>query len=211
MSEQTISAEETAPAEEAGGETVLTEAEATTQADDKIATETAEDGGETTKTEEPDGQDGREVEIDLTSIEMPEGFELDTALAEQAAPVFKELGLDQKQAEGLVQFFAQTRLNEVQSATEALTARQEEWRGAIKSEWGSNYDSNIAVAAKAVALGGDELRQALDETGAGDHPAVVNFFHKVGQQLSEDGFAGEGDKPAPSKTPLEKRLYNKMG
>ena len=214
MSEEIVSAEVTeAPADAEGGGTVLTDAEATTQADDKIAEEKTEAADDSSvQTDTPENEDELNAEIDLSAVELPEGFELDTALAEQATPVFKDLGLNQDQAAGLMNLFAEIRTNEMEAATSALTERQSGWRDAIKEEWGGDFDKNVAVASKAVVqFGGDELRSALEETGAGDHPAIIKFFHQVGSKLSEDAMVGETGKANPSsKTPLEKRLYTSM-
>lgn len=218
MSEETVSAEATETAEasaDAASGTVLTEAAATTEADDKIANEEtteakAEDEGskdeaadEKAKTE--DAQGG----IDVEAFKMPEGFELDAELAGKAKPLFDELGLNQDQAQKLVDFFAEQRMSEVEGSVAQLAETQKGWVEAIKSEWGGDFDANVKVAAKAVALGGDELREALEMTGAGNHPAVIQFFHQVGQSISEDGLVA-GDAIASQKTPLEKKLYPSM-
>lgn len=126
---------------------------------------------------------------------LPEGVELDADALSAAAPIFKELGLSQDQAQKLVDFYA-TRIGEVTSGVAAQAeALQQGWQNEIKAEWGSAFDANVAIAAKAVALGGDELRSALIETGAGNHPAVIKFFHKVGQSISEDKLDGNTKTP----------------
>lgn len=216
MSEENVSAEVTEVSDNTSGanDTVLTEAAANNQADDKIANqetdeakaETGEAGKDAKKATETDDTN---VEVDFDAFELPEGVELDEALAEKAKPIFKELGLKQDDAQKLVSFFAEYRLNEAESAVAQMTDTRKGWVEAIKSEWGNNYESNVATAAKAVQLGGDELREALELTGAGDHPAVIQFFHRVGAAISEDGLVA-GDSVVSNKSPLEKRLYPSM-
>lgn len=127
---------------------------------------------------------------DYTDFELPEGVEVDASALDAAKPLFKELGLDQAGAQKLVEFYA-SKLGEVagtiSAQAEALTA---EWQGQIKQDWGAKYDANLSVAAKAVQLGGPELRDALNETGAGNHPAIIKFFHQIGSTISEDRMDG---------------------
>lgn len=217
MSEETVSAEvtETPEAKASGGsDTVLTEAAANTQASDEIAEETeetneAEAKAEGSKDEASAEADGDDTEIDFEGMELPEDFELDKGLAEKAAPIFKEAGLNQDQAQKLVGLFAEIRAEEAGSAVSQWTETQKGWVDAIKSEWGGEYDSNVKLASKAVQLGGDELREALEITGAGNHPAIIKFFHRVGSAISEDGLVA-GDAVVNQKAPIESRLYPSM-
>lgn len=127
---------------------------------------------------------------DYTDFELPEGVEIDASALDAAKPIFRELGIDQAGAQKLVEFYA-SKLGEVagtiSAQAEALVA---EWQGQIKQDWGAKYDANLSVAAKAVQLGGAELRDALNETGAGNHPAIIKFFHQIGSTISEDRMDG---------------------
>jgi len=157
------------------------------------ATETpAEAATEAPVTEAPaaEAPATEEAAAEYADFTLPDGVEIDASALEAARPIFQELGLDQAGAQKLVDFYA-TKLGEVAGTiaaqAEALTT---EWQGQIKQDWGAQYDANLAVAAKAVQLGGPELRDALNETGAGNHPAVIKFFHKIGMTISEDKMDG---------------------
>ena len=57
----------------------------------------------------------------------------------------------------------------------------------LRTEWGSNYDSEVKNALKAVdTYGGKEFKDYLNTTGLGNHPALVKAFAKIGRELSED-------------------------
>lgn len=141
------------------------------------------------ETEKPAVGEGEQA-ADYADFTLPDGVEIDASALEAAKPLFKELGIDQAGAQKLVEFYA-SKLGEVASTinaqAEALVA---EWQGQIKQDWGAKYDANLSVAAKAVQLGGPELRDALNETGAGNHPAIIKFFHKIGSTISEDKMDG---------------------
>lgn len=213
-----VSSEVGAPAN-AAPDTVLTSSpeEATQpQSVDEVAKETTApdqkveaegDEGEADKSATSDGDPA----VDYDALTVPEGFEMDGRALEAAKPVLEELGItDQAQAQKLVDLFAGIQQQQAEASAEALTKTHEEWVAAIKSDWGSSFDERLAVAGKAVELGGDELREALAITGAGNHPAVIKFFHRIGTAVSEDKLVA-GDMKVSSKAPLEKRLYTSMG
>jgi len=215
-----------APAQaDAPADTVLTSSpeEATqTQSVDEVAKDTeapdqkveAEgDEGKAEKSADSDGEaEGNDAPaIDYDALTVPDGFEMDGQVLEAAKPVLEELGItDQAQAQKLVDLFSGIQQQQAEAAAEALTKTHDEWVNAIKSDWGSSFDERLAVAGKAVELGGDELREALAITGAGNHPAVIKFFHRIGTAVSEDGLVA-GDAKVSNKAPIEKRMYPSMG
>lgn len=167
-----------------------------------------EGGGEAKPEGETKEGEDAPAELDLSKIEAPEGFEMDEESLKAAEPLFKELGLNQEQAQKLVGFYAERVAAQSEAAAGAMKETTQTWVSSIKDEWGDKYDENVSVAAKAVQFGGDDLRDALNVTGAGNHPAVIKFFHRIGQQLSEDGF--EGTKPQASDGDWVKGLYPSM-
>ena len=53
-------------------------------------------------------------------------------------------------------------------------------------------------------LGVPGLKEALDFTGAGNNPAIVKAFARMGRLLSEDRFApGHSPAPAAQRSPAE--------
>ena len=148
--------------------------------------------------------------IDYDAITVPEGFELDAALMDKAKPIFEEIGIkDQAGVQRLVDFFSEIQGEAAAASASLIQATHTEWLSSIKTEWGADYESNLGIAAKAVgALGGDELKVALNVTGAGNNPAIIKAFQKVGKLISEDQLVA-GDK-AVSKGNGLKTLYSSM-
>lgn len=149
-------------------------------------------------------------EIDYEAITVPEGFELDAALMDKAKPIFEEIGIkDQAGVQRLVDFFSEIQGEAAAASASLIQATHTEWLSSIKTEWGADYESNLGIAAKAVgALGGDELKAALNVTGAGNNPAIIKAFQKVGKLISEDQLVA-GDK-AISKSNGLGQLYSSM-
>lgn len=137
---------------------------------------------------------------EVYEFKAPEGVKLDPAQLEAFTPIAKELGLSNEQAQRLVDLNTanvQAARTAQESAWKAVNKTWREETRADKDIGGAKYDENIGVASKAIdKFGTPELRKALDESGMGNHPAVVKFFVNVGRQLSEDtmasGNAGQG-------------------
>lgn len=72
---------------------------------------------------------------------------------------------------------------------EQHAAQVAQWEKDAKSDpviGGAKYDENIATALKGVAAVADpEFRALMDQTGLGNHPAVIRAFLKVGQQIAD--------------------------
>jgi len=208
---------EEAVVEESEG-TVLTAQENTDAAEESPdqakadqSAEAAPEGEDEAKAEsKPDGDDAEPIEYG--DFAMPEGFELDEAAMESALPIFKELRLDQEQAQKLVDMHVANEQRKAESFGAQYKELTDKWVSGIHEMWGPadspKFKENMTVAAKAVEFGGPEFRDALNETGAGNHPAMAEFLHRVGKALSEDVMGG---KPSQGqKTPLEQRLYPSM-
>lgn len=72
---------------------------------------------------------------------------------------------------------------------EQHAAQVAQWEKDAKSDpviGGAKYDENVATALKGVAAVADpEFRALMDQTGLGNHPAVIRAFLKVGQQIAD--------------------------
>ncbi len=57
----------------------------------------------------------------------------------------------------------------------------------LKQEWGYDYDKKVAAADRALAVyGDDELKDLITNSSAGNNPAVIRFFARLGQEVTED-------------------------
>lgn len=155
------------------------------------------------------------AEVDVKAFKMPEGVELDTVVAEAFAPVAKDLGLNQEQAQKLADFHAQEVARQTQLQAANWQEQQGKWQEATKSDaefGGEKFDENLGLASKALdKFGTPELKEALVSTGAGNHPEFVRLLYRVGKAMGEDG-VGAGLNPGQSTTgdPEEdraRRLY----
>jgi len=140
------------------------------------------------------------------AFKAPEGYELDAALVEKASPLFKELGLNQAQAQKLIDFYGDAALKAGEAPFEAFEATQKEWRDSVIADpaLGNGKDGLKDEVKAAIGRVVDSLpheiktdfQQAMTLTGAGNNPAFVKAFYNLAQRLNE-GSLVRGGGPSP--------------
>ena len=171
---------------------------------DSSPKETSTDEGKTLLTKKDEAPEGAPEKYE--TFKPPEGWsdkgwELDTAILDQAVPLFKELGLTQANAQKLVDFYATTSAKASEASTQAVIEQNDKWVAQVKAdpEIGPRLNTVKATVAKAIDSLGPELgsafREAMDYTGVGNHPAFIKAFYKLAQRLTE-GSHVSGNGPA---------------
>lgn len=150
----------------------------------------------------------------------PEGFTLDKEALDEATPVFRDLGLDNEQAQKLVpvaaQFAARIRQQGEQQLMQHVMAERKAWLEEAKSDpevGGENWDKSLHLAAKALdALPKDQataIKGRLTDTGLGNHIDFVRVFAFFGKAISEDTDFVRADAAAPIQTNPARLMYPK--
>lgn len=118
----------------------------------------------------------------------PEGQELDANALAVFEPIAKELGLSQEQAQKLVDIYPQIQ----QQQAEAWSKQVADWGEQVKADkeiGGDKFNASVGAAQRALdQFGNTELREYLNASGLGNHPALVRFCAKVGKAMAEDIF-----------------------
>ncbi|HVJ40140.1 MAG TPA: hypothetical protein VM639_01535 [Dongiaceae bacterium] len=121
---------------------------------------------------------------------LPEGIDVDPQSLTEAKQLFAADGLSQERAQSYVDLYAAKLKEAVETPYRIWADTQRDWQQAVKADreiGGAKLGSNLAIAAKAVdRFGGEALRQALNISGAGNHPDVVRAFIRIGKAISED-------------------------
>jgi len=114
-------------------------------------------------------------------------------------------GLNRSQVEALLSY--DKGLDETNQTEE--TAAMEGGINSLRQEWGLAFDGKVAEGQNAVAFLEQTvpgLSEALNATGAGNHPAMIKLFQTLGSNLSEsDGF-GASSASGSGLTPSEARM-----
>ena len=147
-------------------------------------------GGDDATGGEGSDEGGQGVPDTYADFTMPEGMPVDTALLEAAAPVFKDLGLSQEQAQKLVDFQASRVQAGLANDVDAFEQMIGGWKTDARNDsefGGDKYDESTSIAAAAVEkFGTPEFKRLLNDHGVGDHPEMIRFMLKVGRLTKED-------------------------
>ena len=160
--------------------------------DNNDTTTTEETQTEETQTDDDKGtvDDNSTDDTTYADFDMKEGLELDTDALDLAKPLFKELGLDQAQAQKLVDLQSDLIQAGAKQQVEAFSEQVAKWREESKNDsefGGDNFDENVKIAQSAVNnFGTPELKQLLEDYGIGNHPEIIRFMVKVGKLTAED-------------------------
>lgn len=120
-----------------------------------------------------------------------EGQELDAEMTAALEPVARELGLNNEQAQKLVDIYGKDILPKIEARQQENWAKQTEaWANEVKTDkeiGGDAFVANVGLAQKALdTFAPAGLREYLETTGLGNHPDLVRCFVKVGKAMSED-------------------------
>lgn len=175
-------------------------ADAATQSEDAEQPEGDEPAGDAAS--DADGSaDTDSAPESYADFDVPEGTTVNTEMLEAFTPAFKELGLTQEQAQGLVNIQSQQVQAQQQAQYDAFTQQIEEWGTTAKNDpeyGGDKFEESAGFAQKAVnELGTPELKEALDSSGMGNHPEMIRLMTRIGRMMGEDTLDGGqnvGDK-----------------
>ena len=95
-------------------------------------------------------------------------------------------GLNQQQVDGLLSFWNQATERAVEKMQTSRQAEITEGVEALKKDWGTAFDREVAVAKRAVRSLCDEEQMELLNEGLGNDPRIVKLFNRLGKMMGED-------------------------
>ena len=174
---------------------------------------------ETVLTETPTTTTPIEPTLLAPAVEAPPAFvpytteTLKAIIPDAPAPVLELLNKHKISGEVAKDLAAyQTTLQqEAAKATATAWAEQNKtWQEAVKTnpDWGGDKLPQTLAAAKTVMTeyGNASFSEMLNLTGAGNHPAMIEFLHKISKALPGEGKPLTG-QPAVSATSLADRIF----
>ena len=131
----------------------------------------------------PESADKYKFEVKSDVVSLDEGA------IKQFAENAHQLGLNNKQAQGILEFYKNSmegsaQQSKIDNETAQANAEQE-----LRKEWGSNYENNIKKAGSIAKanMNPEVLDMELkDGTRLGDHPAIIKGFANIANLMSED-------------------------
>ena len=137
------------------------------------------------------------------AFKVPDGYELDEAVAKEASGLFKGMDLNQANAQKLVDFYVAKTKETAEEPYKVWEKQQEDWRNEVARDpeiGGKLPQVKVAVSRMIDGLGDPKLssdfRSAMDYTGAGNNPAFIRTMYRLAQMLTEGGHVSGG---APSE------------
>jgi hypothetical protein len=107
-----------------------------------------------------------------------------------------DLGLTQKQTEEFFRWYVEdVGENYVEQVNQQAEEFRQEAEQKLKKEFGNAFNDNIKAAQEATKMldeeTGGEFAQMLEQTGMGNHPAMVKALAKLGNDMQEDTVGGD--------------------
>ena len=164
--------------------------------------------------------EGDDVVPEKYEFEPPEGVEVDPSKIEVFGETAKELGLNQKQFQQLVEYDIQRSAAALEEMSTQFSERINHWAEDTKADkelGGENLDENLGLAKRAIdTFGSPQLAKLIDAPsadnpdglGLGNHPEVIRLFYRVGRAISESDLV-TGDNKIEGRDSLEK-MYPTM-
>lgn len=124
---------------------------------------------------------------------VPDGYEYDQQAAQEYGNIARECGLSQEQASKIAQYGMQFMQNGVNAAMQQIAATQAKWGEEAKAALGADFDKTVSRAAVGInrlERSVPNLRQVLNETGAGNRIEMIQMLAAIGDLVGEDGGHG---------------------
>ena len=154
-----------------------------TQQQQQSANPTEPQQGQTQQGQNPAAADP--VTYDFSKVQLPEGYTLSEEESKQFVDVIKDMGLNNEQAGAIVKYGTEYGKRLVDAVVKEHDDMIKEWGEKAKTELGADLQKHLSYA----AVARDKfpgLKEALDESGAGNRVEVIKAMAKLGEYLSSD-------------------------
>jgi hypothetical protein len=157
---------------------------------------------------------GRPESADKYSLNAKsEVVPIDENAIKQFAENAHQLGLNNKQAQGILEFYKNNMEGMAQQAKVDTETAQVQSEQQLRQEWGREFESNVKKAgALAKANMNPEIldMQLKDGMRLGDHPEIIKGFAKIAGMMSEDKIVSTESENVSSNTDVETEISDIM-
>ena len=133
---------------------------------------------------------GRPESADKYKLDVKsEAVPIEDGAIKQFAETSHKLGLNNKQAQGILEYYKSMMEGSAQQSKVDTETAQAQAEQQLRQEWGKTFEENVKKAGSVAKanLGVDVLDMQLkDGTRLGDHPEVIKGFAKIADMMSED-------------------------
>ena len=134
---------------------------------------------------------------------------LDDNAVKQFAETSHKLGLNNKQAQGLLDFYKQNMEGTAQQAKVDTETAQAQAEQELRSEWGREFDSKVKQASSLAKanIKPEILDMTLSNgTRLGDHPEIIRGFAKIAGMMAEDKIVSTESESVQSNQSIQDEI-----
>jgi len=131
---------------------------------------------------------GRPATSENYSLDIPETHSqfFNEEQVNQFKNVAHQIGLSNNQAKALMDFQVKTVDFQNQKRESEMALGKKNTEESLHKEWGYDYDNKVRAARRAMNVYADNEMMELLDTEAGNHPAVVKLFARLGEDITEE-------------------------
>lgn len=135
--------------------------------------------------------DIRSISKKFDAPEKAEEYSIPEGINQDAANRFKEIafkaGLSKDQAKNVLDDLIEHERSNIKQSELKINETKTSWQKQLSEQFGKDKDLKIANSDRAMsALGGEDLKKVLTETGVIDHPLIRKAFNEIEEKfLSE--------------------------
>lgn len=149
-----------------------------------------------------------DLKYDFSAVKNSNGENYNQTTVDFVTSVAKEMKLNNEQAGSLLKILAD---NYQTVQQQAVQKERTNWRAELRSDpelGGENFDkTRLHLSTVMRKFGNNEVKDILNSTGLGDHPAFVRMFNAIGASMSQEVNVIKGTQPKP-KFDYNNYFYN---
>lgn len=136
----------------------------------------------------------------------PPNYKLPEGVPAQVGNWAQKNGLTQEQLDASLHFFGSVNQANVKAQQQSLRQMGE---AHLQQEWGENAPYNLQLAQRALRQNDPTgaLTKVLNESGYGNHPAVLDFLYAIGRSMQEGGFLKSSTNRPPGAKSAAQLLF----
>lgn len=139
-----------------------------------------------------------DLKYDFSEVKNSNGENYNQTTVDFVTSVAKEMKLNNEQAGSLLKILAD---NYQTVQQQAVQKERTNWRAELRSDpelGGENFDkTRLHLSTVMRKFGNNEVKDILNSTGLGDHPAFVRMFNAIGASMSQEVNVIKGTQPKP--------------
>ena len=155
----------------------------------------------------PESADKYKFEVKSDVVSLDEGA------IKQFAENAHQLGLNNRQAQGILEFYKNSMEGSAQQSKVDTETAQAQAEQQLRQEWGKTFEENVKKAGSVAKanLGVEILDlQLKDGMRLGDHPDIIRGFAKIADMMSEDKIVSTESENVDQGKDLEQEISKIM-